>query len=324
VTDRREQLEAKTVDQLRRQARQAGLAGIGRLRKAELVERLLVTEEPAVSAEPEVAPIAQPSRRLGTAASLAGWLGLILSLALFVAGPLFSVRLGQWAEVRLRSMASSARDLSQTSRSSRAALSAAAISLHDARDTLLTVESSLGKVDPLLSSTRRLLGDELPSTINATETALRSAQQGAAAMDRVLRGLRLFGLDYGPELPLDQSLAATAEGLAPLPASLQAVERELVTSQQDLAGVRVDLSTVAADLDDLATDLDRTAESLTGYGGQLESGAEWLASLSGRARLVGWLLALVAMAAALWLAILNVVLVVNGRWMRMGIDVGLR
>ncbi|MGA9531167.1 MAG: hypothetical protein WBR18_00465 [Anaerolineales bacterium] len=322
MTARREQLEARTAEELRRQAREAGHTGVGRLRKAELIEWLLAADEPSALVEPEPARVGRPRGRLGALVSAAGGLGLILSLALLVAGPLFSIRLGQWAEVQMHSMADRARALAVTSRSSRSALSAGAVSLYDARDTLLTVEASLGNLDPLLSSTRVLLGDELPSTIDATEAALLSAQQGAAAMDRVLRGLSLFGLDYDPELPLDQSLAATAEGLAPLPDSLQAVEKELRTSQQDLAGVSTDLSTVGADLGDLADDLDRTAKSLTGYAGQLESGADQLEALEGRAWLGGRLLALATAVVALWLAMVNVVLMVNGRWMRTGLDFG--
>lgn len=322
MTERREQLEARKVDELRRQAREAGVANPGRLRKAELVDLLLAAQQPAAEVEAEPVRVGGTSRRLGGLVSFVGGLGIAFSLILLAVGPWFSVRFGHWAEGQLHSMADGARSLAVTSRSSRLALSAAAVSLHDARDTLLTVESSLENIDPLLVSTRDLLGDELPTTINATEAALRSAQQGAAAMDRVLRGLRLFGLDYNPELPLDQSLAATADGLAPLPASLQGVEQELVTSQQDLADVRTDLTTVASDLEDLAVELDQSAESLTGYAGQLRTGGEQMDDLAGRMPMYGWLLALAAAAASLWLATLNLVLWMSGRWMRAGFAFG--
>lgn len=317
----REQLEAKTADQLRRRAKEAGLTGVGRLRKADLVDLLLAAEAPA-SPAPVTAPRGGGAGRwFGSLVSLFGGVGLVVSLLLLLLGPLLSIRLGVWAESQLGSMAATARSLAATSRSSRSALSAGAASLHSARDTLLTVEDSLQNVDPLLTSVRGLLGEDLPATIDATETALLSAQQGAAAMDRVMRGLRLFGLDYNPELPLDQSLAATAEGLAPLPASLQAVEASLVTSQQDLTGVRNDLTGVASDLDDLAVEMDRTADSLSGYAGQLESGAEAMDDLSTRARLYGWLLAALALLGSAWLAALNYVMMVNGRILRNGAPV---
>lgn len=318
----RERLEAKTAEQLRRQARDAGLTGVGRLRKAELVELLLASEPPSAPVEVAESRDGGSGRLLGSLISFGGGLGLAVSLVLLVLGPLLLIRLGGWAELQLHSMAESARSLAATSRSSRSALSAGADSLHSAREALLTVEDSLQNVDPLLTSVRSLLGDDLPTTIDATETALLSAQQGAAAMDRVLRGLRLFGLDYNPELPLDQSLAATAQGLAPLPASLQAVEASLVTSQQDLTGVRTDLTAVAADLDDLAQEMDRTADSLSGYAGQLDLAAGAMDRLSERTRLVGWLLAILAVLASGWLAALNWVMVVNGRRMRDGLPVG--
>jgi hypothetical protein len=319
---RREQLEARTAADLRAQAREAGLTGVGRLRKAALVERLLASEALASDdpvADERSAPVrtyvGQPQARLlGILISAAGGLGLLLSVGVLLAGPVLSIRLAGAAQKRLHSLAGTARAVAATSQSSRAALGAGAESLREAHDALVTVQGGLEDMDPLLGSVRTLIGDELPSTINATESALLSAQQGAAAMDRVLRGLSFFGLDYDPEHPLDQSLSAAAVGLAPLPESLRGVQSQLATTQSDLAATRVNLAATATDLEQLAQEMEETAGSLSGYPSQLEAVASWLEHAADRSGVYGVIMALLAGLAALWSMALNSALWLVGRW----------
>ncbi len=307
---RRDELEAQTVAQLRKLAREAGLSEVGGMRKADLVDELVrhEAEKSADRAPPEpraapTEPVSWPRRPLaGMLLQMTGLVGLLLSLSLALVLPAASVLAGRAVGGYLAGAARGARELGTTIGTARGSLDTAALALDDSAGALRSVEDGLKNADPLLASVADLLGEELPTTIDSTRTALVSAQEGAAAMDRVLRGLRLLGLDYNPDQSLDQSLAQTAGSLEPLPASLKAVERELDTSRRDLSDVDDELETVREDLVILSTELGKLADSLAGYSGDLRQAGEALDRSAEFAPTAGWiaggLLALLALTSA--------------------------
>jgi hypothetical protein len=168
-------------------------------------------------------------------------------------------------------------------------------------------------MDPLLNSVGSLLADELPQSIEATQHALISAQDGAAAMDRVLRGLRLLGLDYDPELPLDQSLAQTADSLDGLPEALRQTEQDLSQSQDDLTQMGDDLALLAKNLDAFSNDLDDIVTEIQGVTENLENTSVLIGNWSDRLPSLRWLLAGVSFLLGLWFAVLHLNLWVVGR-----------
>jgi ABC-type transporter Mla subunit MlaD len=80
-------------------------------------------------------------------------------------------------------------------------------------------------------------------TLNSTESSLRSASEGAAAIDSLLRLLSripfLGNIDYDPSQSLDASLVQAADGLAPLGPPLAELQRDLNTFSTSLKGVRI-------------------------------------------------------------------------------------
>lgn len=293
----REELEAQTVAQLRKLAREAGVSGVAGLRKAELVDELLRLEsepkEARAPIEPRAAPagaVSLPRRPVaGALLQIVGLIGILLSLAFALVVPVGAVLAGRAAQGYLAGAAKGARELGATVGLARSSLDAAALALEDSAGALRTVEGGLANADPLLGSVGDLLGDELPTTIESTRSALVNAQEGAAAMDRVLRALRLLGVDYDPEQPLDESLAETADSLAPLPASLEAVERDLDTSRRDLSEVTDELGKVREDLLILSGEIGEVGDSLVGYSGELIRAGEALEQAAQAAPRVGWI-----------------------------------
>lgn len=318
----RQRLEVLTTEQLRHEARTAGIDGVSRMRKAELIDRLEDQPTDSDLAPPE--PVAQapspPGARplLGGLMQAMGWVGLALSLVLALMSPLLGWQLGRRASLRLAAAADTSRDLAAAIGSSRDSLTAGAESLAGASQALETAETSVSNLEPLLESVGTLLGDELPMTIRTTQTALLSAEQGAAAMDRVLRGLAFFGLEYNPSQPLDESLAQTAESLAPLPTALESVEGDLSRSQADVQLLAADIELLVADLEDLSQELESTAEGLDGYVERLEALADSLDGWASRSPWLGPAAGFLVMLLVLWSAMLQAVLVVIGRGLRVG------
>lgn len=145
--------------------------------------------------------------------------------------------------------------------------------------SLNEVQMGADDMDALLESVSTFLSGEAPDTIESARDALQSTQDGARAMDRVLRGLAtvsfLTGVDYDPEQSLDASLAEVAESLSPLPESLRQVSGDvdglrsnldqlsesLVTMQEDLPGLQTELASSSQTLQQNAEAAGQLAES---------------------------------------------------------------
>jgi hypothetical protein len=316
----RQRLEALTTEQLRREARAAGFSGVVSLQKAELIDRLEAQpkEAAAEAAAAPATPTPAASSLLGGLMQAAGVIGLVVSLLLGLAAPVLGWRLGQRASQQLAAAAATSRSLATTFNHTHSSLASGAASLTSAGQALETVELSAINLEPLLESVGTLLGDELPGTIRTTQSALTAAEQGAAAMDRVLRGLAFFGLEYNPSQPLDESLAQTAESLSPLPQALALVEGDLRRSQADVQLLTADIALLVTDLDELAQDLETTADGLETYSDVLDQLAESLDVWAGRSLWLGPVIGVAGLLVGAWSALVQLALIEVGKGLSMG------
>jgi chromosome segregation ATPase len=128
------------------------------------------------------------------------------------------------------------------------------------------IQMGVDDLDELLGSVSEFLSGEAPDTLEAVQDALESTQEGARAMDRVLRGLAtvsfLTGVEYNPEQSLDASLAEVADSLSPLPQSLRQVSGDLDGLQSNLDQLDVSMAGMQTDLPDLQMDLENSSRTL--------------------------------------------------------------
>ncbi len=125
-------------------------------------------------------------------------------------------------------------------------------SLQSASDTVTTVERTTLSVAETMSTTRttvgsfaNLMGKDLPTSIDATRTALQSAQSSAVVIDNVLTMLSrvpLINIQYNPDVPLDVALGNVANSLDNLPPTFSTIERDLNTTGDSLDQVVTSLN----------------------------------------------------------------------------------
>jgi len=123
-------------------------------------------------------------------------------------------------------------------------------SLQSARDTVTTVERTTLSVAETMSTTRttvgsfaNLMGKDLPTSIDATRTALKSAQSSAVVVDNVLTMLSrvpLINIQYNPDVPLNVALGNVASSLDNLPPTFNTIERDLNATGTSLDQVITD------------------------------------------------------------------------------------
>jgi methyl-accepting chemotaxis protein len=153
--------------------------------------------------------------------------------------------------------------------------------LQTTSDSLEQVQTGSEDLDGLLQSVSGFLHVEAPDTIESARQAILSTQEGARAMDQVLRGLAsvsfLTGVNYDPEQPLDASLAAVADSLSPLPESLREVSVDLddvranlEELQETALSMQTDLAGLRAELGGSSQSMDLNAEAAGRLAGQME------------------------------------------------------
>ncbi len=178
-----------------------------------------------------------------------------------------------------------------------------ASSLRDVQGTLADASLTLTRASAVTRGLGRVVSEDVPESIEAVRQSLPALIDTANVVDRVMRGLSFFGVDYDPAVPLGESFAEIDARLAELPVLLR-------TQQATLAGVAADLGTFSSSTleisDDLAAIRVRLSEAsvvLAGYERVVSDSTELLARLEdqvvGRARI----LRIVILAAALGVAV---------------------
>lgn len=132
------------------------------------------------------------------------------------------------------------------------ALKVTSESLQSASDTVAMIERTSLSVAQTMSTTRttvgtfaNLMGKDLPTSLDATRTALKSAQSSAVVIDTVLTALSqvpLINIRYNPDVRLDVALGNVASSLDNLPPTFSSIERNLNTTGTNLDQVVMNLN----------------------------------------------------------------------------------
>lgn len=159
------------------------------------------------------------------------------------------------------------------------ALATVELTLDVADDVVAGVDDGLGSVVATLDAVADLvdevvivsrttagLATDVGPAIGRIDDALATLESVTGTVDRVLRQLSSipFGPSYDPELPLDETVAAIRDDLAPLADSL-------LEAGSDLEGFVAGSAVLRAELDALVDDVARVRTSLAGSGELVES-----------------------------------------------------
>jgi hypothetical protein len=256
-----------------------------------------------------------PERRLagGSMARYAGFTVVVLSIAGLVAGLILVEGLGSYtrssisvSQSALGAIGETIEAVDEVALDTAASIEAASRSVDEASTT---VDGAISGLDSLAT----LLEEEIPATIESIQSSLPAAIQAANAIDRTLRALSLFGVDYNPREPFDESLSRINSALGSLPAEMQAQSeavRALIPSGEALV---VEIDQLSANLDGLGESLGEFTSLADSYESTI---AEAEATIEGADGSIGWriwlLRALLILGAIIGLAV-GFALLVLGR-----------
>lgn len=133
--------------------------------------------------------------------------------------------------------------------------------------TIQTAGKSIEDTIPMMESFTELLTNDLPATIQSTQTAIVSAQSSAQAIEGMLQLLSAIPLlpigTYDPEVPLADALADVSTSLDPIPQSLTDLAEDLETSQDNMTLIAAQVETISINVGALRTNLTQTQEVLS-------------------------------------------------------------
>jgi len=215
------------------------------------------------------------NRWLGRAIQASAAVGIVVSVICIVLLPILALRVASWIDGVLMTVSAES-DLAAASMQQVAlALDEGAHTLRAAQASLRKVHESMLETEPLITSTAELVGEQAPVIITDTRNALTSAEQGAAAIDQVLRTLAVLGpitgVTYSPERPLDEGLSEVAESLEPLPSALRQVGEELGTAASSLVRIGGSFEEVGEELGNYAQDISGKSAVLADLAGDLDT-----------------------------------------------------
>lgn len=150
-------------------------------------------------------------------------------------------------------------------------------SLIDASETIsqssLAISDTINGTSIMADSFANLLGEDLPTTIINTQTAIISAQSSAVVIDNVLTGLAsipLLGIDYNPPMPLNQALGNISDTLASIPPNLEQIETGLKSTSTNLLQLQTDLELINLNLQTMQVNMTEAQAVVDDYQQQIE------------------------------------------------------
>jgi prefoldin subunit 5 len=193
-----------------------------------------------------------------TGSIMARYVGIavvVLSVASLVAGLILVQGLGNYtrssisvSQSALEAIGDTIEAVDQVALDTSASIAAASRSVDEASTAIDTAVDGLDGLSVLLE-------EDIPETVESIRASMPAAIQAANAIDSTLRALALFGVDYRPEEPFDESLSRMNTALASIPEDLRSQSesiQELIPSGEALVG----------EIDRLSAQLDGLGESL--------------------------------------------------------------
>ena len=152
--------------------------------------------------------------------------------------------------------------------------------LETATQSTINLSKTVGDAAPAVDQIVTITGEDIPQGIEAFQDSIPNLVSVAATIDNTLQTLSDFkietkiltfplkfdlGIEYNPEAPFDESLAAIGDSTEGLPQEMRTLSAELATSSGNLEVMSDDILSLAGNLSDINTQLTNIPPLLDRY-----------------------------------------------------------
>jgi len=156
---------------------------------------------------------------------------------------------------------------------SQQAIDASINSIKALSETVSAVAQTIDTTSPLVDNLANLMKDDLPKTIDATQSSLQTAQKGAEVIDNFLKILTNIPLlnsllsrdSYNPQPPLDQALGNVSNSLNNLPTALEKMQTNLQTTGSSLIEIKDGFEAMSASIDQIENNVANFSQVIRQY-----------------------------------------------------------
>lgn len=143
-----------------------------------------------------------------------------------------------------------------------AATDAAVVAVSSMTDVVENIEGAARSTGRTLSTVEELLTEvsddaasEIAASIESAVDAMPGVIQTGRVIDSTLNALTFVGVEYDPEVPLDDALEALRDSLEPLPGEIRTQALLLEEAALDLTDIAEDAGALSASLLEVRVDL---------------------------------------------------------------------
>jgi methyl-accepting chemotaxis protein len=211
-------------------------------------------------------------RLLGVFVMIAGILGLLLSLAglagLWMARPVVTESMN----TIITTLAASVDVSQETLVITNEALGATATSVDALSDMLDTTATTVEDTQPVVTQLNDLLGETLPTTLNAAADSLEAAEAAAESLESAIQSFDMFRMvlgttpllsafvpasqqSYNPEKPLAESLGELRGSIEEMPPMFEGISDDVDKAGGNLDLIKGNLSTMSQSVSMISTSL---------------------------------------------------------------------
>lgn len=138
-------------------------------------------------------------------------------------------------------------------------------SLTTLADVVGRVGTSSGDAAAVMAEVAALSTDRIPATLAALQEALPALVDTAAVIDETMRTLSVLGVDYRPQVPLDDALRDVETQLEGLPESIRGQGEKLEALADEIRTTGADAELLTGRIDAIAQNLDDARATLDDY-----------------------------------------------------------
>ncbi|MGD2042528.1 MAG: hypothetical protein PVJ28_02695 [Acidimicrobiia bacterium] len=226
-----------------------------------------------MTTDPSQTPLFADRERLGRILFIAGVIGAGGALIAGLAGWLFAGRATSTFSEALEPISGIVVNVSETIDASLVMVERTATAIESIESATRSTARTLDSVSQVIGDTSELVAGGVADSLDSAVATLPALVDTGRVIDRTMRALSLVGVDYDPEIPLDESLTQLENSLRPIPGQLRD-QVELLTEVQG------DLDEITRDAGQLAAVLFETRIDLMEVESVLESAAENAAAAS--------------------------------------------
>ncbi|HEY6634824.1 MAG TPA: hypothetical protein VI141_04340 [Acidimicrobiia bacterium] len=240
--------------------------------------------------------------RFGRVLVVIGIIGMVGALVVGIAGWILASKASDALLETVTPIAGVVTDVAATIEASQVMVDRTVEAIESIEDATRSTARTLDSVGAIVGETAELAGGGLADSLDAAIDTLPALIDTGRVVDRTMRALSLVGVDYDPEVPLDEALGELESSLAPIPGQLREQVDLLLTVQEDLARIGDDAATLSAVLLETRIDMMEAGATLDSAAEHATQAAEQISSIAANLETYDMLARVVVVAAALALA----------------------